>query len=52
MGGLYKVVKVFSSSSYIVGNVGSFSPFTPNTPLDEILDDPNEHYADPEAAED
>ena len=60
--GPYKVVKVLSNSNYIVRKVGSFKtqcvhrmrlrPFVPHDPIEDVEDDTNRHYSDPDAIDD
>ena len=55
-------MKVISNSNYIIRKVGTLRtqcvqrmrlrPFTPNTSFDDIVDDPNQYYADPDATDD
>ena len=57
----YKVVKL-SNSYYIVRKVGSFKmqclqrmrlrPFVPHDPIEDVRDDTNRHYSDPDAIDD
>ena len=60
--GPYKVVKVLSNSNYIIRKLGTYRtqcvhrmrlrPFVPNSPLEDVVDDPSRQYGDPEATDD
>ena len=59
--GPYKVVKVLSHSDYIIRNVGTFKaqcvyrmrlrPFVPLDHIEDVIDDANRHYSDPDATD-
>ena len=60
--GPYKVVKVLTQSNYIVRKVGTFRtqcvhrmrlrPFVPHDPIEDIHDDADRDYSDPDAIDD
>ena len=60
--GPYKVVKVLLHSNYIVLKVGTFKtqcvhklrlrPFVPHDHIEDVIDDANRHYRDPDATDD
>ena len=60
--GPYKVVKVLTQSNYIIRKVGTFKtqcvhrmrlrPFVPHDKIEDVTDDVNRHYSDPDAIDD
>ena len=60
--GPYKVVKVLTQSNYIIRKIGTFKtqcvhrmrlrPFVPHDKIEDVTDDVNRHYSDPDAIDD